>query len=129
MDKIGADMMMSVQSIYDKLTDKAVPIQMPHGGGSDFKGIIDLVEMKYYTYEGKHGETQNVGEIPAELMDEANEMREAMIEKVSGFDDDIAMKYLEGEVLSVEEVKQAIRAGVIQNELYPVLCGSALKNA
>jgi elongation factor G len=51
MDKIGADFMMSVQSIYDKLTDKAVPIQMPHGGGSEFEGIIDLVEMKYYTYE------------------------------------------------------------------------------
>ena len=129
MDKIGADFMMSVQSIYDKLTDKAVPIQMPYGGGSDFQGIIDLVEMKYYTYEGKHGEVQNVGEIPVELKDEAAAMREEMIEKVSGFDDDIAMKYLEGETLTVEEVKQAIRAGVIQNELYPVLCGSALKNA
>jgi elongation factor G len=110
MDKIGADFMMSVNSIYEKLTDKAIPIQMPHGGGSDFQGIIDLVEMKYYYYEGTHGEIQNVKEIPAELLEEAEAMREAMIEKVSGFDDDIAMKFLDGEVLSVEEIKQAIRA-------------------
>ena len=85
--------------------------------------------MVYYTFEGDHGEKQEKGEIPAELKDAADEARETMIEKVSGFDDDIAMKYLEGEELSVAEIKQAIRAGVIRNDLYPILCGSALKNA
>ena len=129
MDKIGADYAMSVKSIAEKLTDKWVAIQMPNGSGSEFKGIIDLVEMKYYTYSGTHGEIQTEEEIPAELLEEAKMQREDMIERISGFDDDIAMKFLEGEELSVEEIKTAIRKGTIANDLYPVLCGSALKNA
>lgn len=85
--------------------------------------------MRYYTFEGQYGEVQKESDIPAELKDEAEMAREAMIEKISGFDDDVAMKYLEGEELTVEEIKKAIRAGTIANELYPILCGSALKNA
>jgi len=129
MDKIGADFAMSVRSIAEKLTDKGVAIQIPHGAANEFKGIVDLVEMKYHTFEGAQGQDHSITDIPAEIKEEADMEREAMIEKISGFDDDVAMKYLEGEVLSVEEIKKAIRAGVINNDLYPVLCGSALKNA
>ncbi len=110
MDKIGADFQMSVNSIGSKLTDKGVAIQIPHGAASEFKGIVDLVEMKYHTFEGAQGQDHNIGEIPAEIKEEADMEREAMIEKISGFDDDVAMKYLEGETLSVEEIKKAIRA-------------------
>lgn len=129
MDKLGADFNMSVESIATRLTDKGVAIQIPHGAASEFKGIVDLVEMKYHTFEGEHGENHEIADIPAELADEASMAREEMIEKISGFDDDVAMKYLEGEELSVAEIKKAIRAGVIANNLYPILCGSALKNA
>lgn len=129
MDKLGADFDMSVQSIADKLTDKGVAIQIPHGAASDFKGIIDLVEMKYHTFEWAQGQDHKIGDIPSEIADEANLAREDMIERVSNFDDEVAMKYLEGEELSIEEIKKAIRAWVIANELYPILCGSALKNA
>jgi elongation factor G len=129
MDKIGADFAMSVRSIAEKLTDKGVAIQIPNGSANEFKGIIDLVEMKYHTFSGEQGQDHSISDIPAEMKEEAEMEREAMIEKISGFDDDVAMKYLEGEVLSIEEIKKAIRAGVINNDLYPVLCGSALKNA
>ena len=110
MDKIGADFQMSVDSINTRLTDKAVAIQMPHGAASDFTGIVDLVAMKYYKYEGEHGETQVEGEIPSELLEEAKMMREQMVESVADFDDEVAMKFLEGEELTIEEIKKAIRA-------------------
>lgn len=129
MDKIGADFNMSVESIHQKLTNKAVAIQIPHGAASEFQWVIDLVEMKYHTFEGDHGEKHEVKEIPTELLDEAQLSREHMIEEVADFDDDVAMKFLEGEELTIAEIKKSIRAGVIANALYPVLCGSALKNA
>lgn len=129
MDKLGADFQMSVESIATRLTDKGVAIQIPHGQSSEFKGVVDLIEMQYHLFEGEHGENHSVGEIPAELQEAAALAREEMIEKISGFDDEVAMKYLEGEELTVAEIKKAIRAGVIANELYPILCGSALKNA
>lgn len=128
MDKIGADFEMSIKSLHDKLTDKAVAIQMPHGAANTFEGIVDLVEMKYYQFEWSMGETVVEKQMPDEIKEEAELARENMIEAISGFDDDVAMKFLEWEQLSVEEIKKAIRAWVIANELYPVLCGSALKN-
>jgi len=129
MDKIGADFKMSVESIDRKLTKKAVPIQIPNGQASEFAGIVDLVKMRYFEFEGEHGEKQIEGEIPAELKDEALKAREVMIEKISSFDDEVATKYLDGVELTVEEIQKAIRAGVVKNELYPVMCGSSLKNA
>ena len=129
MDKIGADFGMSVNSIHQKLTDKAVAIQIPLGSANEFEGIVDLVEMKYHTFGGDHGEKHEISEVPESILEEANMERDNMIEKVADFDDEVAMKFLEGEELTVAEIKKAIRAGVIANELYPVLCGSALKNA
>lgn len=128
MDKIGADFNMSIQSLHDKLTDKAVAIQLPYGAASTFQWIVDLVEMKYYEFEGAMWEHNVVKDMPADIKEEAEMAREDMIEAISWFDDDVAMKFLEGEEITVEEIKKAIRAGVIENELYPVLCGSALKN-
>ena len=128
MDKLGADFDMSVQSIADKLTDKGVAIQFPHGAADTFQGIADLVEMKYYIFEWDMGENVVEKPMPDEIKEEVDMAREDMIERVSGFDDDVAMKFLEWEAISVAEIKKAIRAWVIANELYPVLCGSALKN-
>ncbi len=128
MDKIGADFDMAVQSIADKLTDKGVAIQFPHGSANEFAGIVDLVEMKYFIFEGDMGEITTEKPMPEEIKEAVEMAREDMIERVSGFDDDVAMKFLEGEEITVAEIKKAIRAWVIENELYPVLCGSALKN-
>lgn len=129
MDKLGADFQMSVDSIYEKLTKKAIPIQIPYGQANEFKGIIDIILMKLYTFEGDHGETQIESEIPAEMSDAAEMAREDMLDKLSSFDDELAEKFLEGAEISVDLIRRAIRAGVVKNELYPVLCGSALRNA
>ena len=110
MDKIGADFDMSVQSIADKLTDKGVAIQFPHGAANEFEGIVDLVEMKYYIFEGDMGEITTEKPMPEEIKEAVEMAREDMIERVSGFDDDVAMKFLEGEEISVAEIKKAIRA-------------------
>ena len=129
MDKIGADFKMSLESIEKRLAgDKAVAIQLPWGQQSEFKGVIDLVKMKAYTFEGEHGEKVVEHEIPEEYKDEAEMYREEMLDKISAFDDELAEKFLEGEEIPEEMIKRAIRKGVVSNQLYPVLCGSALKN-
>jgi elongation factor G len=129
MDKIGADFKMSLESIEKRLAgDKAVAIQIPWGEQSEFKGVIDLVKMKAYTFEGEHGEKVVEHEIPEEYKDEAEMYREEMLDKISAFDDELAEKFLEGEEIPEEMIKRAIRKGVVSNQLYPVLCGSALKN-
>lgn len=129
MDKIGADFKMSVESIYKKLTKNAVPIQLPLGTGSEFRGIIDLVRMKCFTFSGDHGEIQTEQDIPEDMLDEAKIAKEEMLDKLSAYDDELAEKFLEGADISQELIKKAIRKGVIKNTLYPVLCGSSLKNA
>ncbi len=128
MDKIWADFEMSIKSLHDKLTEKWVAIQIPYGAASTFQWIVDLVEMKYYEFEWDMWEKNVVKDMPADIKEEAEMSRESMIEAISWFDDDVAMKFLDGEEISVEEIKKAIRAWVIANELYPILCGSALKN-
>jgi elongation factor G len=120
---------MSVESIYKKLTKNAVPIQLPRGAASDFRGIVDLVRMRCFTFSGDHGETQTEQDIPEDMLDEAKMAREEMLDKLSAYDDELAEKFLEGEEISQELIKKAIRKGVIKNTLYPILCGSSLKNA
>lgn len=129
MDKMGADFFMSVESIKTRLTEKGVVTQIPLGAASDFRGVVDLVTMKLFTFEGDKGENQIEGEIPEELKDKAEEYREIMIDTISVFDDELAEKFLGGEEISVELIQKAIRAGTIKNELYPIILGSALKNA
>ena len=128
MDKIGADFFMSLDSVKDRLSPKAIPIQLPIGKSDTFEGVIDLVTMKAYHFEGEKGVNVVEGEIPADMQAQAEEYRENMIDAISMFDDELAEKFLGGEEISVELIKKAIRNGTIQNELYPVLCGTALGN-
>ena len=128
MDKIGADFFMSLDSVKDRLSKKAIPIQLPIGKSDTFEGVVDLVTMKSYHFEGEKWVNVVEGEIPADMQAQAEEYRENMIDAISMFDDELAEKFLGGEEISVELIKRAIRNGTIQNELYPVLCGTALGN-
>ncbi len=128
-DKIGADFDMCVKSVKERLSDKWVAIQFPYGEASEFKWIVNLVDMKYYTFEWDNGATQVEHEIPADVMDKAEEMREEMLDTLTLFDDDLAEKFLWWEDISIEEIKSALRKWVVSDKLYPIMVGSALKNA
>ena len=128
MDKMGANFEFSLETIKDRLSENSAPIEWPIGAEDNFSGIIDLVIMKAYHYDGDQHENATEIEIPAELKSVAQEKRMELIETVSMFDDELMEKYLEGNELSVEEIKAAIRKGVIAGEFYPVLCGTALGN-
>ncbi len=128
MDKMGANFEFSLETIKDRLSENSAPIEWPIGAEDNFSGIIDLVTMKAYHYDGDQHENATEIEIPAELKSIAEEKRMELIETVSMFDDELMEKYLEGNELSVEEIKSAIRKGVIDGEFYPVLCGTALGN-
>lgn len=128
MDATGADFYMSVRSIGDRLGAKAAAIQMPIGAEQSFRGIIDLVEMKQEMYMNDLGTDIQIGEIDEEFKEQAQEMHQQMLEAIADYDDDLMMKVLEGEEPTVEEVKAAIRKGVLTSEFFPVLCGSAYKN-
>ncbi|KRG14284.1 elongation factor G [Lederbergia galactosidilytica] len=128
MDKIGADFLYSVGTIRERLQANAHPIQLPIGAEDTFKGMIDLIEMKAWYYESDDPQDPIEGEIPADLQDKAEELRTSLIEAVAELDEDLMMKYLEGEEISVEELKAAIRVATLKVEFYPVLCGTAFKN-
>jgi elongation factor G len=130
MDKLGADFYFTVRTISERLGVKPLPIQLPIGEESAFEGVIDLVEMRALTWHGevKKGEDYAVEEIPAELMDKAQEYREQLIEAVAEADDELMELYIHGEELSVEQIKAGIRKLTISGAAYPVLCGSAFKN-
>ena len=128
MDKTGADFLYSVKTLHDRLGANALPIQLPIGAEDDFEGIIDLVEMKQYMYTNDLGTDIQVGEIDAAHLEDAEMYRDQLIEAVSNLDEELMMKYLEGEEISIAELKAAIRRATINVELFPVLCGSAFKN-
>ena len=128
MDKMGADFAASVDSIKTRLGVKATAIQWPIGAESEFDGIIDLVTMKAYHYDGKPEENPTEIEIPAELKDIAEEKRIAMIEDAAEYDEELMEKYLEGAEISIDLIKRAIRKGVLAVEMFPVMCGTALGN-
>ncbi len=129
MDRIGADFYFSVQTIIDRLGANPIPIQIPIGKESEYRGSIDLVTMKAYVYDDETlGAKYKVEEIPADLKEKAKEYREKMLEAVAEFDDQIMEKYLNGQSLTEEEVKRVIRAAAISMKVTPVLCGSAFKN-
>ena len=127
MDATGADFIMSVESIGKRLNANAVALQLPIGAEDTFEGVIDLMEMKEVHFEGPTGENLVYSDIRADLVDMAEEYREKMIETAANYDDDLMMKYLEGEELTNEEIKAAIRKGVLAVDLFPVLCGTAYK--
>ncbi len=129
MDRVAADMFRAIEMMKDRLKANAVPIQLPIGSEEDFKGVIDLVSMKAVVWsDGDLGETYNVTEIPEDMMDEAKLHRTELLESVASEDEHLLEKYLNGEELSVQEVKWAIRKATLGVSMFPVLCGAAVRN-
>ena len=128
MDKMGADFEFSLKAAKDRLSEKAVAIEYPIGAENDFNGVIDLVTMKAYHYDGGQHEEATEIEIPAELKDKAEEMRTELIETAAEFSDELMETYLEGNEIPVDMLKAAIRKGTLEVKLFPVLCGTALGN-
>ena len=128
MDKMGADFVYSLKTIDNRLGVNAKPIEWPIGAESEFRGVIDLVTMKAYEYDGKPEEDAKEIEIPADLVEIAKEKREELIEAVAEFDDDMMMTYLDGGEISIDMIKKAIRKGTLAVKFFPVLCGTALGN-
>ena len=128
MDKTGADFYMSLESIKNRLSPKAFAIQLPIGTEGEFTGVVDLLTMKAFSFGGDHGIEVKEIDIPADLQDKAKEYRATLVEKIAEASEDVMNKYLGGEELSEEEIKNAIRALVLNDDLYPVMCGTALKD-
>ncbi len=128
MDATGADFFMAVNTIKEKLKANAVPVEIPVGAEDKFVGIINLITMRARIYHDDLGKDYEDTEIPEELKDLAEECRANLIETVAEYDEEIMMKYLEGEELTGTEIEKAIRIGTISNQMNPVLCGSAYKN-
>jgi elongation factor G len=128
MDKIGADFLYSVSTLHDRLQANAHPIQLPIGAEDDFTGIIDLVKMKAEIYTNDLGTEIEETEIPAEYVEQAEEWREKLIEAVADTDEDLMMKFLDGEEITEEELKAGIRKATLTVDFFPVMCGSAFKN-
>mgnify|MGYP001488270685 CR=1 FL=1 len=128
MDITGADFLGVVKQIRERLQANAVPIQLPIGAENDFVGMIDLIENCAYIYKDELGTEFDKTEIPEEYQAQAEEYRNEMIEKIAELDEDLTMKYLEGEEITKEELKQALRKGVVDVQIIPVLCGSSYRN-
>ncbi|MGL4674778.1 MAG: elongation factor G [Wohlfahrtiimonas sp.] len=128
MDSIGADFLPAVETVKNRLHATAKAIQLNVGTEDQFNAIIDLIEMKMHTYQNDLGDDIVVGEVPAEYLDQATELRTELIEEVANYDEDLMNKYLEGEEITVAELKKAIRTATLTAEFYPALCGSAYKN-
>ena len=128
LDRMGASFEKSLESIWQKLAPTAVALQLPIGEEENFKGIIDLLEMKAITFEGDFGQILKTGEIPQNLSAKAKEWREKLVEKVAGEDEVLLEKYLAGQEITIEELRKTLRKATINYTLVPVLCGSALKN-
>ena len=128
MDKMGADFFMSLQSVKDRLGANTAAIELPIGSEDSFHGVVDLVTMKAYEFDGGQEENAKEIEIPDDLKDKAEEYRNILIEAASDFDEELMMTYLDGGEVSVEMLKKAIRAGVLKAEFFPFMCGTALGN-
>ena len=128
MDKIGADFEYSVQTLLDRLGANAAAVQWPIGAENDFDGIIDLVDMQAWHFDGEADETAVAIEIPEYLVEKVEEKRIFLIETVADFDEELMMMYLEGEEIDAETLRAAVRKATLAVEFFPVLCGSAFKN-
>jgi elongation factor G len=128
LDRTGASFEKSYQSILDRLTKYAVRMQIPMGAEDGFSGVVDLLRMKSYTFEGNMGDVVVEAEVPAEYMEEAQKYRAELIEKIVEHDDAAMTDYLEGKEASFEKLQEILRTAVINNKIFPVYCGSALKN-
>jgi len=128
LDRLGASFERSYQSILERLSPFAVKLQIPDGHEDQFKGIIDLMTMEYVTFSGDKGEKVIKGEIPDRLIEDAKKERATMIEKIVEQDDQAMAEYLEGKEIDVSRLRSIVRAATLENKIFPVLCGSALKN-
>ena len=128
MCKMGADYYYSLKTIKDRLGANAAPIMLPIGSESNYTGYVDLVTMKAYEYDGTEQQNVKEIEIPSDMKDQAEEYRAKLVEAVADFDEDLMMKYLEGEEISVDELKASIRKATLSVGFFPVLCGDALDN-
>lgn len=128
MDKVGADFAHAIKTIHNRLGVKAVAIQWPIGSENDFAGIIDLITKKAYIYDGSADESKKEVPIPSHLINLVNQKRDELIEAAADFDETVMMKYLEGEEVTIEEIKRAIRKGTLKVEFFPVVCGTSFKN-
>ncbi|MFD1954029.1 elongation factor G [Paenibacillus thailandensis] len=128
MDIIGADFLNVVQDMRDRLQANAVAIQLPIGAENDFKGVIDIIERVGYVYKDDLGKEPEKIEVPAELADKVEELRMELVEKVAELDEELMMKYLEGEEISIPELKAALRKGVCEVKIFPVIAGSSYRN-
>ena len=128
MDKMGADFYSSLQSVKDRLGAKTAAIELPIGAENDFRGVIDLVTMKAYQYDGAQDENAVEIEIPADLKEKAEEYRNILIETAADYDEELMMNYLDGAEITVDALKKAIRTGVLQADFFPFMCGTALGN-
>ncbi len=128
MDTTGADFMLCVDQLRNRLKANAIPIQLPVGAEENFKGIVDLIKMRAFIHKDDLGKEIEECDVPEELKAQAEEYRAKLIEAAAEQDDELMMKYLEGEELSEEEIKKAIRIGTIANKIVPVCCGSSYKN-
>lgn len=128
MDIIGADYLNVVKDMRERLQANAVAIQLPIGAENDFLGIIDIVEQKAYMYKDDLGQNIEETEVPADFVAQVEELRNELVEKVAELDEELTMKYLEGEEITVAELKAALRKGVVEVKIFPVICGSSYRN-
>ncbi|WP_243129674.1 GTP-binding protein, partial [Clostridium sp. HBUAS56017] len=128
MDATGADFFRCINTVRDRLKANAVPIQIPVGAEDQFKGMIDLIDNKAILFYDDLGQDVRREEIPADLKDQAEEYRNSMIESIAETDEELMMKYLEGEEITADELHAALRKATISNEIYPCICGSSYKN-
>jgi elongation factor G len=128
MDIIGADFLNVIETMKDRLKANAVAIQLPIGAENDFVGIIDLVEEKAHMYKDDLGKDIEVVEVPAEFKEQVAALRAELVEKVAELDEELMMKYLEGEEITIAEIKAGLRKGVCDVQIFPVICGSSYKN-
>ncbi len=128
MDRVGASYERTIETIKERLGANPIPMQVPIGNEASFRGVVDLLTEKAITWEDDLGKEPKVGEIPEELKSKVKEARALMVEKIAELDDELTLKYLEGQEISVDELKAALRRAVIANKATPVFCGSSLRN-
>ncbi|MGD2028156.1 MAG: GTP-binding protein, partial [Anaerolineales bacterium] len=128
MDRVGASYERSIESIRDRLGANPIPVQLPVGNEADFQGVIDLFEMKAILWHDEIGAEPEITDIPGDLVTAAEQARDAMIEAIAELDDDLTIKYLEGEEITSDELKAAMRTATLNNTAIAVYCGSSLKN-
>ena len=128
MDRVGASYERTIESIIDRLGANPIAMQLPVGFEVGFKGVVDLLTMKAIVWDDDLGKEPKILEIPDDLKQQADQARAKMVEKIAELDDDLTMKFLEAQEISIDELKVALRKGVIANKAYPIFCGSSLKN-